>query len=288
MTQQDETGQGAATDQSVPPRPSPYLDAGESVPEAYLAPPQPGQPSFGAAPLYRPGLRSRGPAQQPYAQPGYGQQSGYGQPGSRQPGSRPLGGARARRDPALAAPWERLAASVVDWLIIYIVSVLAFWSPLIRVAREIRAIVVSTQGQNSPAAQAAIDNLLGDPSTRHVLLYWSLAVFAIALAYYWIQHAAWGATIGKRAVGVRVVQADDHARIGVRAAGIRAVALLVGPAVLWLLVPPFSIVGGVLWAADAGVALLDPRVQCLHDKLAGTIVIRQRWLNRQAGSTRPR
>ena len=287
MTQQDETGQGAATDQSSPSLPSPYLDAGESVPEAYLAPPQLGKPSYGTPPGYRTGLRPRGSGQQPYAAPGYGQQPGYQQPGSGQPGSRRFGGLQSRRDPVLAAPWERLAASILDWIIIFVVSVLVFWSPLVRVWRELQTITTNYQDLGSPAAQAAINTIARDPANQHALLYWFLGMFGIALAYYWLQHAAWGATIGKRALGMRVVRASDQSRISIKAAGIRAVAFLVGPAMFLLLASPINVAGGVLWAADTGLPLLDLRAQCLHDKLAGTIVIRQRWLDRQERSARP-
>jgi uncharacterized RDD family membrane protein YckC len=278
MTQQDETGQRAATDQSPPSFPSPYLDASEAAPHAYLAPPQPDQPRYGTPPPYRARLRTGGFGQPP----GNGQPPGYGRPGYGQTSNRPLAGAQSRRDPAIAAPWERLAAALLDWIIIHAVSVLAFWSPLVRIAHEMQAVMASSQNQSSPAAQAAIYNLLSDPSTQHVLLYWSLTMFGLALAYYWVQHALWGATVGKRALGLRVVQSGDQARIGVKAAGIRAVAFLVGPAMLWFLPPPINVAGGVLWAADAGLALVEPQGRCLHDKLAGTIVIRKRWQARQA------
>ncbi len=195
---------------------------------------------------------------------------------------------QARRDPALAAPWERLVASLLDWIIIFVIAMLAFWSPMTRLLREWQAITTSYQDPNSPAAQAAINSLFRDPANEHTLLYWFLGMFGIALAYYWVQHAAWGATIGKRALGVQVVLAGDRSRIGVRAAGIRAAAFLVGPAAFLILVTsPINLAGGVLWVADTGLVLLDPRAQCLHDKLAGTIVIRQRWLARQARSDRP-
>jgi uncharacterized RDD family membrane protein YckC len=287
MTQQDETGQAAATYQSPPARPSPYLSAGESVPEAYLAPPQPGQPSYGSVPGYSPGPRLRGSAGQPYASPGYRQQPGYGRPGYGQAGNRPRRAAQSWRDPAIATSGERLGAATIDWIIIWVVSLAPFWSTVMRVVREYRAISASYRDLNSPAAQAALTHVMSDPSIQHVALYWSLALFGVALVYYWIQHAAWGATIGKRVVGVRVVRADDQGRISVRAAGIRTAAFLAGPAMVWLLASPINVAGGALWAADAGLALLDPRAQCLHDKLAGTIVIRQRWLDRRARATRP-
>ncbi len=212
----------------------------------------------------------------------------------RQPGSRLGRPEQAQRDPAIAAPWERLVASALDWLIIFVVSVLALWSPLTRLFREVQAISASHPDTSSPAAQAAFDSIFRDPSNQHTVLYWFLAMFGIALAYYWIQHAAWGATIGKRALGVQVVQAGDRSSIGVRRAGIRAVAFLagpaaffVGPAAFLLLGGLFEVAGGALWIADTGLSLLDPQAQCLHDKLAGTIVIRQRWLARQARSDRP-
>jgi uncharacterized RDD family membrane protein YckC len=265
MTQQDETGQDAATQRPAPARPSPYLDGGESVPHAYLAPPQPGKPGYGAPGVARPSARAAGWPRQV-----------NGQRSDGQPGTRPRGGMQARRDPALAAPWERLTASVLDGIIIFAGFVLAFWSPLTRLFRALEAVVGSNQSPSSPAAQAALRNI------EHTLLYWYLAMFGIALAYYWVQHAVWGATVGKRALGVRVVRASDRSRIGVRAAGIRAVAFLVGPAVFLLLGGPIELAGGVLWVADAGLSLLDPRAQCLHDKLAGTIVVRQRALSQQA------
>jgi uncharacterized RDD family membrane protein YckC len=284
MTQQDETDQSVATDQSVPPRPSPYLDASESAPQAYLAPPQPGQPRYGIPPTSGPRLRTDGSGSQPYAGPGLGQQPGNGQAPYGQARNRPFPGSQSRRDPSVATLWERLAAAVFDWFIIAGISVLVFWSPLVRVWHEFEAITSNYRDLSSPAAQAAINNMARDPANQHALLYWFLGVFGIALVYYWLQHAAWGATVGKRITGVRVVRAADHGRIGVQAAGIRTVALLVGPAAFLLVASPVNVVGGLLWVADSGLMLLDPRAQCLHDKVARTAVVKKRWLDQQARS----
>jgi uncharacterized RDD family membrane protein YckC len=256
---------------SGPAFPSPYLDGG--VPQAYLAPPQPGQPRFGT-PRGAPGGR-------PYG----GGQPGYSQPPAARP--TPRTAAAARRDPALATPWSRLAASTLDWIIIILASVIAFWSPLSQMWREIEAITTRYPDLTSPAAEAAINSISRNPANERTLLYWLLAMFGIALVYYWSQHAVWGATVGKRALGVRVVRATDRGRIGVRQAGIRTVAFLAGPAILMLLVTPFNIVGGVLWVADAGLPLVDSRAQALHDKLAGTVVVRQRWLDQRSRGSQP-
>lgn len=296
-----ETPRPAPTEQAAPGPvfPSPYLDAGEAVPQAYPAPPQPGQPRYGT-PHHpqggRPGAAQPGYGPPRYGQPGYGH-PGYGQPDNGQPGNgrsgsgqqasgRPaLGfGAAARRDPVLASPWQRLVASTLDWIIIVVVSVIAFWSPLSAVWHQVQAVTGRYPDLTSPAAQAAINSISRDSANQHALLYWFLGIFGIALAYYWVQHAAWGATVGKRAFGIRVVRATDRSPVGVLTAGIRTIAFLVGPAVFLLLSAPINVVGGVLWAADAGLPLLDSRAQSLHDRLAGTVVVRQRAL---AERTRP-
>jgi uncharacterized RDD family membrane protein YckC len=306
MTQQDEADQ--RSEQAEPPRPSPYLDAGQAVPQAYLAPPQPGQPRYGSPPtagagerptgwqsFRRPGYPQQGYPPQGYGQqPGNGQygQPGYGQPGYGRPGYGRPGSARQafapRRDPVIAAPWERWLASVLDWIIIMAVSIVIFVSPLLRIWREMEAVTSKFQNNiSSPTASAAMDAIVRNPANEHALLFWFLSIFGIALAYYWVQHARWGATVGKRVLGMRVVSASDRSRISVRTAGIRAVTFLFGPAACLLLPSPINLVGGALWLADTAAPLFDARAQCLHDKLAGTIVVRQRVLDQQAGPPSP-
>ncbi len=265
-----------------PQYPSPYLEGGASIPQAYPAPPQPGMPSFGSA-----GVPSRVGRPQPGGQPASGVQ-GFQQPYPRQPfGQRPLGqpgtagrpafgiGQRAQRDPALAAGWERFLAATVDWLLILAVSLLAFLPPMLHLWRRLEAISASYPNLSSSGAQAAMDSFARSPATVSTLLHFWLAAFGIALVYYWSMHVAWGATVGKLALGVAVVTAAGRSKIGIRAAGIRAVAFLAGPAI-FVLVAPIQILGGILWLSDNGLALLDGHGQSLHDKLAGTVVIRRR------------
>jgi uncharacterized RDD family membrane protein YckC len=170
-------------------------------------------------------------------------------------------------------------------MIIITVSVAAFWSPLSQVWRDVQAVTGRYSDLASPAAQAAINSIARNQTNQHALLYWFLGIFGIALVYFWVQHAAWGATVGKRALGMRVVRATDHSGIGVAAAGIRTVTFLIGPAVFLLLLTPFNVAGGVLWAADCGLSVLDSQAQSLHDKLAGTVVVRQRYLDQRARSS---
>src|ERR1700734_3245112 len=110
MTQQgDTTSQqpGAEPPGAVPFWPSPYLAEGQSAPQAYPAPAQPGQPRYGTQ---VPGLGGR-PARygRPAGGPGSWRRDGAGQASSA--GSR--GASRRQRDQAIASGWERLLAMTV-------------------------------------------------------------------------------------------------------------------------------------------------------------------------------
>ena len=288
---QDQRGQHPAVRAEAAP-PSPYLQAGEAIPEAYLAPAQPGQPRYGSAPQFRPGQRAFRPCQPGNGQPGNGQpgsgQQGYGQQGYGRPVQRRagFGQGRTRRDPAFAAPWERAVASILDWTIILGVSIAIFLAPLVRLARQMQAIMA--QYQDPIGAQAALNNLGRDPSTLNTILHMQLTAFGIALAYFWIAHTAWGTTLGKQAVGLRVVTASEHSRISIKSAGIRTATFLIGPAVFLLTPAPLNFVGGAAWLADALVGLTDAQTQSLHDRMAGTVVVKKRWLEQQDRTTADR
>jgi uncharacterized RDD family membrane protein YckC len=279
---------GARDHAGSPVRPSPYLQGGSAVPDAYLAPPQPGQPRYGDPLPYRPGPGSS----QRYARPGadpQADQRGYGQAGDGQParpGYRRPGPARRARDAAAPSPWQRMSASVVDWLLIQLIATAATLGPLLHLWRQLQTVRLTYPDLSSPGAQAAFTRIASEPASQRALLTWILAIFGVALVYFWVQHALGGATIGKRLLRLRVVTASGHAPVGVRAAGIRAVVTVAGPLMFLVLPSPVSLLGGVLWTADLGLALLDPRVRCLHDMAAGTMVVREQWLAGQprAGS----
>ncbi len=95
-------------------------------------------------------------------------------------------------------------------------------------------------------------------STVKVVVYYALAVLLVWLYFVAMEACAWRATLGKLVVGVRVTTLDGR-RIGVGRATARLLAKLLSLALLGL--------GFVL----AGV---DARKQALHDKVAGTLVVR--------------
>jgi uncharacterized RDD family membrane protein YckC len=91
-------------------------------------------------------------------------------------------------------------------------------------------------------------------------------VFLFGAVYAIVPTALWGQTVGKVAIGTRVVAEEDGSLPGWRRATIRwALPGLVA----WL-----PNVG--LWVSLAVMAtlVLDPRRRGVHDRLAGTIVVR--------------
>jgi uncharacterized RDD family membrane protein YckC len=272
----------APAHQPVPFWPSPFLAQGEAAPEAYPAPARPGQPRYGAPPTMLPGG----------SQPGF-QQPGYG----RQQPARPFGRSRQARgpgtaqprDPSLAGNWERLLAVTLDWLLILAVSFFILYGQMERLAHQFQALVNASPYLTPSAEQATMEAFVKLPSTLNTLLAYSLLSYGIAIAYFWILQATTGATLGKMLLGLRVVSAADRTRAGVRATGLRTAVFLIGPAMFTFgpkvgvtIGELIALVGALTWVADSTLLLADPQRQTLHDRVAGTVVIRTRGRPRQS------
>jgi uncharacterized RDD family membrane protein YckC len=138
------------------------------------------------------------------------------------------------------------------------------------------------------------------------------AVAGLLLVYEWIQLALWGRTLGKRFAGIEVVpqgaseavsgrmdvpgeviSVDDkeapsegegaggrpvseRKRLGVARSLLRTAlyALPIGVRP----VPVFGLIAGLFWVGNAAVMYEGGRRQALHDRLAGTIVVKRRAL----------
>jgi len=139
------------------------------------------------------------------------------------------------------AGWGRRAAAVIlDWLVLFVfivgTSVWAF----------------------------ATTNPITDELADAAALLLVLEIFFLPTLYQWLMVGRWGQTLGKMALGARVVRAKDAGPVGYgRSAGRAASAWLLGFLVLPLLL-------AYLWP------LWDRRNQTLYDKMAGTIVVRVR------------
>lgn len=117
---------------------------------------------------------------------------------------------------------------------------------------------------NSAARQTSLNNAAGSLGGSFLLL--GLAGIVIAFCYYWLQHAARGKTPGKRALGIRVVTADTRSKISYGASA--------GREAVFQLCPLVPLAGSIFFLLDNLWLTWDPRRQCLHDKAARTIVIK--------------
>lgn len=90
--------------------------------------------------------------------------------------------------------------------------------------------------------------------------------FLLPIVLEWTQVRLWGRSVGKMLLGLWVVRIDDGQRLTAGRALLRALCYAPGHTNLvnWLL--PWSITN-VLWQ------LRDPHKQCLHDKVAKSVVI---------------
>jgi uncharacterized RDD family membrane protein YckC len=274
---QPQTGYGA------PPQPG----YGTPPQPGYGTPPQPGygsQPQSGYGTPPQPGYGQPGYAQPGYGQQGYGQQGygqqGYGQPGYAQPyGSpyQPYPGTGyqygPRKDPTLAEWWQRLLARMIDWVIVGLISS-PLWIPAFTTyVNKLRSISNQYGGNlNTPAAQTAINHAGGHLFGKLFLA--GLAAALLMFAYDWVQHGLWGRTIGKRALGTKVVTASDRSKVSGGAAG--------GRAAVFALPPIVPLVGGLFALLNELWLLWDRQRQCLHDKAAKTVVIKVRGPNTAA------
>lgn len=234
------------------PDPEPRAGAGPSVPGpaerptgtphgAYPGPgPGPGPGIPGPPP---PGYGAT-PPPPGYGAPGYGATpppAGYGTRGYGTPGWAP---APAFGDPAgagqLAGWWYRVAATLIDGIILVIFE----------------SVVGAILGGGLLAAGGGAAGAVG--LARVVDAAGALAYQGLLLSYR-------GQTVGMMAVGTRIVDARSGGGISVGRALLRA--LIEGVFAVLLLIP---------WLVDVLWPLGDGRNQTLHDKIVGTLILRDR------------
>ncbi|MCP2336765.1 RDD family protein [Actinomadura rupiterrae] len=198
---------------------------------------QGGQGGYGGGGQGGYGGGGHGAGQAPYGGAGqdpYGSLPSYGGP---------LGG---YADPAagLASPWRRLGGIIIDYIIVGIVG----WLITLPFGELVEVTGPSGDQRVVWHAGGGIANLI---------------VFVLALAYYTILQGKFGQTVGKMAVGTRVVRAEDGGPVGYGAALLRTFVMYV----LWAICCIGGIVDGVWLFADS-------RRQTLHDKAGRTVVMR--------------
>jgi uncharacterized RDD family membrane protein YckC len=265
-----------------PAEPPPPPPAGPATPAGPAAPHPAGPPAVGqpSAPPPAPGQPYPGqpyPGQpyplQPYAgQPSPGQPypgQPYAGPGLPHPGAtvRPAGPAGQ----TLAGPGLRLAARLIDILVVLALNVVANGYFVYQLFREI---MPTTEALNSRlSAGESIGDVLASmptPTGRAQVLQWViLVVAALVWAAYEVPAVArTGQTFGKRVLGIKVVRVDGQEPVGtgrsLRRWNVLGVPLLF----------PFCCVGPLIQLVDCAWLLFDrPLQQALHDKSAQTVVV---------------
>jgi uncharacterized RDD family membrane protein YckC len=142
-------------------------------------------------------------------------------------------------EPGVAEPGQRLVAAIVDTLVVGIPVVsLASW----------------LSGSSTSAAT-------------------SIAFAAAFLVYESVQLLFWGRTLGKRFARIRVVSAADGGPLTLQQAVVRA-AIYAVP-IAGHAIGVLEIVAGLFWLVEVGLVFERPLRQALHDRAAGTLVVRE-------------
>lgn len=204
-------------------------------------PPQPGPYAAPPGGYPRPG---------PYAGP-----PGYPPPA---PGMPPPG--MSPRGLPLASFGDRLLALLIDGLVVGAAS-MVFIVPAFIVFFRMVLPDLTTTADGRPTSDPFTNLLIPILALQGVIF---VVAFALSYVYQVEMMFKTGQTIGKRVMKIQVVPLDPAATLNRTAAAKRWAAYQIGGAVI----PVFSYLDGLWQLWD------KPWQQCLHDKFAGTIVVK--------------
>ncbi len=174
----------------------------------------------------------------------------------------PPAGTTGRAPPGeqkLATPARRLLARVVDTGIVGLLAV-PFSAPLLSelLARLGDKVELASTTGSQPT--------LADATTIRLTLVLTAVVLAVSFVYEVPQLLRWGQTLGKRLCRVRVIRRDGGRSLGIGPVVLRWLTQAAAPQLPWI--------GPGIWLLDSLWLLWDrPWRQCLHDKVASTIVV---------------
>jgi uncharacterized RDD family membrane protein YckC len=189
--------------------------------------------------------------------PGYVPHRGYGPP---PPGYGFVPPPVAPGGQRLAEFWERLVAHLIDSLLISAASMILTAPFFLYFMAEVWLPMMADIEPSAELPWTAIGGLL--------LLQAGLFLVMLLLAYVYyveVMLRGGGQTLGKRALKLRIVPLDPAARLG-RGMALRRYLVQFGAG---FLIPAFSYLDGLWQLWD------KPYRQCLHDKWAQTVVVKQ-------------
>ena len=163
---------------------------------------------------------------------------------------------------ALAGWGSRFGAYLIDSILLGIPMAIYMWEQIIPILQSAgaNATVDPVTGQVDPASmQSSMSQMLA-ANFRMTLVF-----VALATVYYVVCHGAISQTVGKMAVGIKLIRTDGEPPTWWDA-GKRA---LINP-----IVQVVPMVGGLLMILNGLFPLWDEKNQSLADKVAGTLVVR--------------
>ena len=165
----------------------------------------------------------------------------------------------ARPVAVLATPWRRLAASIVNQMLIGASLVAGGFA----VAKNGGALSLD----NGP--EAFVEALLDDPRALGQFMAFALILMIVQLVLLWRSST----TIGKALFGLRIVRRDGRRAALWRLVLLRFLAILVAAT----LIDEVTLIGGtvLLWLVDP-LMIFTRHHRTLRDRIADTIVVRTR------------
>jgi uncharacterized RDD family membrane protein YckC len=144
----------------------------------------------------------------------------------------------------------RLVARVIDYVLAFVTASAFFFVMIVLV-------VVLTGSDEFTDAESQLWAFL-------FVFGWGVLLFF----YDWLYLIAWGRTIGKMMVGIKVVDAANGGRL--------SQGQVIGRSALFCLPQSVPCLGHLFSAIESMVVLGDERQRALHDRAAGTLVVRTR------------
>jgi uncharacterized RDD family membrane protein YckC len=257
-------------------RPAPGAGGPEAGQWSGQPPQQQAQPGWPAQQPPQQQAQPGWPGQQPQQWQGQQQYPPPPQPGPggwHMPPAPTVYGARARTPDGepLAGWWKRLAARLIDWIIVWVLSLpltgyflyrafAEFWPVMEDYVREVET------GNSTNAVPPT-----ATPEMIKWLVAYSVVLTLVAIAYEVFFTTRSGATPGKKALGLRVRLRERPGPLPVQAALTRTVIPIGGNLVSSL--PLLSQLVGLLQVADGLLPLVNERKQAIHDLMAKTNVV---------------
>jgi uncharacterized RDD family membrane protein YckC len=170
----------------------------------------------------------------------------------------------------LAEWWRRLVGRIIDFVIVGVITLVVAIPFVAKVLSTLsdyfEQTVKAAESGGTPPSQTAFA-----ADFAEAILPITLIAIVVSLIYETVFLTTKGATPGKMLVGTLVRRVEGPGRLSV-ATALRRQVIAVGTSLLSL-VPIASIFASILSLLDPAWLLWDPKRQCLHDKVADTVVI---------------